>query len=280
MDTLVPPGRPLLRRPLPPRTGVGMRRTADAATPNATIVEREDISATIVRLRVRPDDGVPPFRSGQYFALGVEADTRPLQRPYSTASPAGESDTLEFLIRLVPAGESTPRLWPLGVGARVRLGRPKGLFTADPADPRRPLYVATGTGIAPLLSMLESRLREVADGHRGHRPIVVHGAAHATDLAYRPRLQALADRGRISYVPAISRPHDAVNGAWTGATGRVHALLPGLLAEHDADPSSVVAFVCGNPGMTDAVTSTLREHGLPADAVRSEAYWVAVPNAA
>ncbi len=280
MDTLVPSGRPLLRRPLPPRTGVGMRRTADAAAPNATIVEREDISPTIIRLRVRPDDGVPPFRSGQYFALGVETDGRPLQRPYSTASPAGEAGTLEFLIRLVPAGELTPRLWPLSVGARVRLGRPKGLFTADPADPRRPLYVATGTGIAPLLSMLESRLREVADGHQGHRPIVVHGAAHATDLAYRPRLQALADRGRISYVPAISRPHDPANGAWTGATGRVHALLPGLLAEHGADPSSVVAFVCGNPGMTDAVTSTLREHGLPADAVRSEAYWVAVPNAA
>ncbi len=279
------PPRPSPSRVLPPRPSSGRplaedRRTRSAATgatpirTNATIVEREDISPTIIRLRVRPDDGVPPFRPGQYFALGVEAGDRPLQRPYSTASASNEADSLEFLIRLVPHGALTPRLWTLHAGARLRIGRPKGLFTIDPSDRRRPLLIATGTGIAPLLAMLESHLAsDEADGS-DDRPIVLHGVAHAGDLAYRARFEALHRDGGIRYVPAVSRPGDPRNGDWQGATGRVHALLPGLLDDHRADPSSVVAYVCGNPGMTEAVTTTLRDYGLPADAIRSEAYWV------
>jgi ferredoxin--NADP+ reductase len=250
------------------------RARALETAPNATIVEREDISPTIIRLRVQPDAGVPSFRPGQYFALGIELDGRPLQRPYSTASAVGETEALEFLIRLVPHGELTPRLWPLRIGGRLRIGRPKGLFTTDPSDPRRLLFVATGTGIAPLLAMLESHLDTTADRPSDGRPIVLHGVARVTDLAYRTRFEALDSQGKIRYRPAVSRPGDPANAAWGGAVGRVHTLLPGLLAEHCAEPSTVVAYVCGNPGMTEAVTTTLCDYGLPVDAVRSEAYWV------
>ena len=260
----------ITRRPPPPPRAA----RADAAAPNATIVEREDISFSVARLRIRPDDGVPAFEPGQYLAIGLEVDGRPLQRPYSTASARGETDALEFLVRLVPDGALTPRLWPLRTGDRIRLGRPKGLFTADRADPRRPVYVATGTGIAPLLSMLESRCAEREDGAPARRPILVHGVARASDLAWRDRLQLLAAQGRITYVPAVSRPADPANAGWTGPTGRVDALLPGILAGAGVDPGAAVAFVCGNPGMTDAAGEALRAFGLSEDAVRSEAYWV------
>jgi len=258
------------RRPPPVRAP-----RSDLAAPNATITEREDVSSSVARFRIRPDDGVPAFEPGQYLALGLEVDGRALQRPYSTASARGEADSLEFLVRLVPNGALTPRLWPLGVGDRVRLGRPKGLFTADATEARRPVYVATGTGIAPLLSMLESRLREAEDGPSHRRPIVLHGVARAEDLAWRSRFEALAARGRIAYVPAVSRPADPANAGWPGATGRVDALLPSVLTTAGADPGSTVAFICGNPGMTDAATASLRAFGLPDEAVRSEAYWVA-----
>jgi len=274
-------GRPMVRRPMPARTPLSRPlpaaprvRPPDTA-PNATIVEREDVSPTIARLRVRPDDGVPSFRPGQYFALGIAVDGRPLQRPYSTASATSETDALEFLIRLVPHGELTPRLWPLEAGARLRIGRPKGLFTADPSDPRRPLFVATGTGIAPLLAMLESRLESEPDGPPSRGPVVLHGVAHATDLAYLARLQALDHGGRIRYLPAVSRPHDPHNRGWSGATGRLDTLLPAVLADHALDPASTIAFVCGSPGMTHAATAALRAGGLAPDAIRTEAYWVA-----
>lgn len=247
--------------------------------PNATIVDREDVSSTIIRVRVRPDDGVPAFRPGQYFALGLAVDGHLLQRPYSTASAEGETEALEFLIRLVADGALTPRLWPLGVGARLRLGRAKGLFTADPADVRRPVFIATGTGIAPLLSMIESRLHDSTCGRPAPGPILVHGAARAQDLAYHRRLASLASRGRIVYVPAVSRPADPANAGWPGMTGRVDGLLPGVFANHAADPGASVAFLCGNPAMTETATGVLRELGVPPEAIRTEAYWVS-PGAA
>ena len=262
--------RQLAPRQLAPRPASGV-----GAVPNATIVGRIDCSPTIVRLLVRPDAGVPAFAPGQYLALGVPADGGLLLRPYSTASPRGEDRALEFLIRLVPGGALTPRLWTLREGDRLRVGPPKGVFTDEASDPRRRLFLATGTGLAPLVSMLVSRLREVPDGAARRRPIVVHGASLQHDLAYRDRLSELAAAGRIRYVPVVSRPADPANAGWRGATGRVDAVLPEVLASSAADPHDVLAFICGGPGVVGSATAALGHLGVPAAAIHAEAYWSA-----
>ena len=126
---------------------------------------------------------MPAFSPGQYLALGLPAGGRLVQRPYSTASAAGETDALEFLVRLVPGGMLTPRLWRLALGARAHVGHPKGRFVPDRNDARRPVYIATGTGIAPLMAMLETRLRERFD-EPSRLPIVIHGVARTTSLPF------------------------------------------------------------------------------------------------
>ena len=254
-------------------------RQAAVTAPNATLVGREAVGSTIVRLHVRPDCGIPSFRPGQYLALGLQVDGGGLvQRPYSTSSPADEPDALEFLVRLVPDGALTPRLWDLRPGARLHLGRPKGLFTGDLADPRRPLLVGTGTGIAPLLSILETRIRDLPADREAARPVIVHGAAFVADLAGRSRLAALDAIGRVAYVPAVSRASDAANAGWRGATGRLDGLLPGILAIHGVDPGSTIAYICGNPSLVDAALQVLGGLGFPAEAIRAEA-WSARPPA-
>jgi ferredoxin-NADP reductase len=250
-----------------------------ALEPNATLVEREDVTATIVRLRFGLDDGVPPFRAGQYFAIGLLVDGRFVQRPYSTASPPGEPRDLEFLIRLVRGGSLTPSLWRLQRGSRVRIGPPKGLFTLESGDPRRHVFISTGTGIAPFLSMLGSLL----DGRRGGAagldgagpPVVVHGVARASDLAYRERLQQLAYEGEIVYVPAISRPDDPLNAGWHGHTGRLDDLAGRIVEGASLDPAATVAYQCGNPAMIAAVEPRLAALGVPPSAIRAEGYWTA-----
>ncbi len=247
-------------------------RSAGTTEPNATLVNREPVGATIVRLLVRPDGGIPSFRAGQYFALGLQGGTGFVQRPYSTSSPQDEGDALEFLVRLVADGALTPRLWELHRGARLRLGPPKGLFAADVTDPRRRLLVGTGTGIAPLLSILETHLQGVPAGRPATRPVIVHGASFATDLAGQARLAALESAGRISYVPAVSRPFDAANVGWRGATGRLDGLLPDIIATYDVDPGATLAFICGNPSLVDAATHVLGGAGIPIEAIRTEAW--------
>ena len=288
--TLGPPAVPLepLALPIGPAVDHLNRASLPGRSPrqfaaNATLVSREELTESIARFVVQPDGAVPPFKPGQYFAIGLSVEGSLLQRPYSTASPAGEADHLEFLIRRVAAGAFTPYLWRIGPGARVWLGLPKGLFTLRPDDPRTHLLVSTGTGLAPFISMADALLRSkrpsAAGGAPADRPaatprvVVVHGVSYLAELAYRDLLEGQARAGRHAYVPTVSRPADPGNSGWAGATGRTESVLARICDELDIDPQQSVAYVCGNPEMIDAVVAILRGRGFPEGSVIREHYW-------
>jgi ferredoxin-NADP reductase len=259
-------------------------RPGPAGEPNATIIARIDLTETVARFKLRPDAGALPFEPGQYFALGLMLDGGVVQRPYSTASAAGSGRDLEFLVRLVEGGTFTPRLWALPVGARLRIGRAKGLFKLRPGDPRAHLFVATGTGIAPLVSMLETLVGDdLAAPYTdagAPRAVVVHGVARAGELAYRDRLERMAGGpARIRYSPLISRPTHPDNAGWTGLTGRIDARLDELCDTHGLAPAQSVAYLCGNPGVIAATELILARRGFARDAIVSEQYWPAEPKA-
>lgn len=273
-----------VRNVIPP-VGPVARRVLEA---NATLTARVDLTRTIARFVVRPDDGVSPFEPGQYFALGLTVDGRPLLRPYSTASAPDPRAELEFLIRLVPGGALTPRLWALRPGDRLRIGGAKGLFTLRSGDPRTHLFVATGTGLAPFVAMVASLTGSGAEGAErasGSRPagrrgtaapraIVIHGVSHAGELAYRDRLERLAADGvGVHYVPVVSRPTDPANVGWTGRIGRLDAQLGDVCATHRLDPASSVAYLCGNPEMIATAERILAVRGFAREAIVSEQYW-------
>ena len=272
----------------PTRPAVRPGAARPGLEPNATLSARVDLTASIARFVVRPDDGVGAFEPGQYFALGLTVDDRPLLRPYSTSSVRGTRTELEFLIRLVPDGAFTPRLWILRVGDRLRMGRAKGLFTLGPDDPRTYLFVATGTGLAPCVSMLQSLVRDDAEGSVGSgggaaapgavsaspRAIIVHGVSRVDELAYRDRLERLAaDRSDVRYVPVVSRPADPANAGWAGLTGRLDGGLARICDTHGLEPAHSVAYICGNPEMITAARETLAAGGFAAEAIVSEQYW-------
>lgn len=261
------------RRPLPTRGPLPARAPAGAAwAANATLVGREDLTPAIALFRVRPDDGPRSFQPGQYLSLGLVVGGAVVQRPYSTASGPG-SDELEFLVRRVPGGTFTPALWSTPVGARVSLGRAKGVFTLRPDDDRAHLFIATGTGLAPFVAMLDA----VRGRPRPPSAVVVHGVAHIAELAYRDRLAATHAAGGIRYVPTISRPGDPGNAGWDGPSGRVTEVLPSLFTDGALEPSATVAYLCGNPGMIEAATGLLADLGLPPEAIVSERYWADGP---
>ena len=234
---------------------------------NATLVAREDLTDSISIFTVWPDDGRRPFVPGQYFSLGLEVGDRLVQRPYSAASLPGSIE-LEFLIRHVDGGALTPALWSLAPGSRLFLGPPKGLFTLRPGDMRDHVFIATGTGLAPLVAMVDS-----VSPWSPRSAVVVHGVARAAELAFRSRLATGKRRGHLVYAPTISRPTEPCNAGWRGRTGRVTAVLPGVFGETGIDPRNVVAYLCGGPAMVDDVTHLLASFGLPSDAIVSERYW-------
>lgn len=243
-----------------------------APTYNATIADRADLTEALAFFRIRPDAQTRPFVPGQYVTIGVDTGERIVERPYSITSSAERlEDGYELYIRLVPNGELTPSLFQRNAGDRVTLRPPKGRFTLRPDDGRIHLFIATGCGIAPFVSMLRT-LRDT----QTVRPIVlIHGVSFVRELAYRLFLEDLErdpQRG-FTYIPTISRPHAPENLGWTGSTGRAESIIASVCERLSLDPASCVAYVCGNPEMTTAAQQILAERLFDRTQIRVEEYW-------
>jgi ferredoxin--NADP+ reductase len=258
----------------------------------ARVIDRRDEGPGSMVLTVAPTGWeIPPFLAGQFALLGVPRNPPrarlPLprelvKRAYSVASPPERRDALEFYITLVPTGELTPRLFALGRGSSLWLGRSiVGRFTAEdvPAD-RNLVLLGTGTGIAPYVSMLGSSPFRVRAESPAGRIVVVHGVRHPEDLGYRAWFEALASRhpARFSYLPIVSRPESAAL-PWNGPVGHVQDLwrdgsvaraLGGL-----PTPRTTHVFLCGNPAMVHGMTTLLTTEGFHPDdgTLHAERYW-------
>ena len=240
---------------------------------NATLVKRVDQHDSLAYFWVRFDKEPTPFEPGQYMTIGVFVDGKIVQRPYSVASAPGVAgDTgYEFYLRLVVGGTFTPILWDLPVGHRMRMIGPKGKFLLEPDDDRAHLFVSSGTGNAPFVSMM----RDALAAGRPRRAIFLNGVSHERDLGYRDLVAGWEASGEypVTFVPTISRPEDPSNAGWTGRTGRVETIVAPVMNEFGLDPADTIAYLCGNPDMILSAEQTLLGLGLPEEAVKKELYW-------
>ena len=205
------------------------------------------------------------FESGQFVMLGLMVEGRPLARAYSIASPA-YAEELEFLSIKVEDGPLTSRLQSIQPGDEVLISRkPTGTLLLGDLLPGRHLYlVASGTGLAPFLSLI----RDPEVYERFQRIVLVHGVRHVPDLAYRQLLeQELAQdeflgeqvRAQFTYLPTVTRAPFSLQGRVTdlidsGELTRA-AGLPAL------DPQDDRFMLCGSPSMLRDVSARLEARG-------------------
>jgi ferredoxin--NADP+ reductase len=240
---------------------------------NATLVRRVDQHESLAYFWVRFDGESTPFECGQYMTFGVFVDGKIVQRPYSVASAPRDAATTgyEFYLRLVQGGTFTPLLWGLPEGHRVRMIGPKGKFVLEPDDDRVHLFISSGTGNAPFVSMM----REALAAGRPRRAVFLNGVSHVRDLGYRDLLESWQASGEypVTFVPSVSRPQDPSNAGWTGRTGRVESIVAPVFEDLGLSPADTVAYLCGNPDMIISAEATLFELGMPETAVKKELYW-------
>jgi ferredoxin--NADP+ reductase len=255
----------LIARPLPGHP----ERVPPLPWDNATLLRRDDLSKRMASFHVGLDTASAPFNPGQYVALGLRDDDRVIQRPYSIVSAPGAASELEFLVRRLDDGILTPRLWAARPGTRLRVGAPKGLFTLDRDDRRRRIFIASGTGLAPFISILAA----VARIGTAEPVLLLHGASQPSELAYGERITAWQSAGvPIEYLPTVSRPDSGVSGTWRGHRGRVESLLAELCRQRSLDPVSSVAYLCGNPGTINACEAVLATAGFGPAELHVERY--------
>jgi ferredoxin--NADP+ reductase len=240
---------------------------------NASLVRRDDQHESLAYFWVRFDDEPTPFETGQYMTIGVFVGDRIVQRPYSVASdPVAAGDTgYEMYVRLVNGGQFTPLLWRLPVGHRMRMIGPKGKFMLEPDDDRTHLFISSGTGNAPFISMMRSVLR----AGRPRRAVFLNGCSYVSDIGYRELLEGWVSSGEypLTYIPTVSRPRDPENAGWTGRTGRVESIVAPVCDELGLSAENTIAYICGNPDMILSAEETLLGRGFPPEQVKKELYW-------
>ncbi len=251
---------------------------------NARLASRTLLTPDLSILRIALDSGTPAvFQPGQFVSVGLPSAERPgrlVKRPYSIASAPGESE-LELYVKRVAGGRLTAQLLDLDPGDRLWADpRILGRFTLDPVPTESVIVaVATGTGLAPFVSMLRHHAPASGAAGRWRRFVLLHGVRSANELGYRAELESRAARDPgFVYLPVVSR-----DPSWKGARGHVQVLLDpeAFAAEADVtlDPQRTHVFLCGNPAMIEDVLLRLaplgfrtQRDGQPGH-VHFERYW-------
>jgi ferredoxin--NADP+ reductase len=239
------------------------------------IAARREWAPGLVTISV--DAPIEPFEPGQFVNLGLELGGHLVRRSYSLASAPFARP--EFYLTALASGELSPALLALDIGARVFVDpRPQGFFTLKWVPSATELWMlATGTGLAPFVSML--RTDEV--WQRFERIVIVHGVRERAHLAYADEIaqHSRAHEGRLRCVPLVSREPEA--------PGVVHGRIPDALRDGRLEQAAGLGLshershlmLCGNPGMIDGVMQVLEPRGFVRHRTRkpghitTERYW-------
>jgi ferredoxin-NADP reductase len=201
------------------------------------------------------------YTAGQ--AVAIASHGQEIRKPYSIAGApedARRDGCLELLVGVNADGTPGPHL-TLERGHLVDVEGPVGTFTfpVEP-DEQRFVFIAGGTGIAPLRAMMRHAL------WLPHRNIGLFYSVRTPDeFAYEEELRELARSGAIELRQTVTRASDA---DWTGPRGR---LKREALEELVHDPATL-CFVCGPPTLVDEMPKLLADLGIPRERIRMEAW--------
>ena len=205
------------------------------------------------------------FSNGHFTMIGLRVNDKPLLRAYSIASP-NYAEHLEFLSIKVQDGPLTSRLQHIQVGDKVIVGRkPTGTLLIDYLLPAKRLYLlATGTGLAPFLSVI----RDPETYEKFEQVVLVHGVREVKELAYREMLESTLKQDefvgelvqqQFLYYPTVTREPFVHQG-------RIPVVIEnGQLAKDlgipDLNPAEDRVMICGSPEMLRDLKALCEKRG-------------------
>ncbi len=202
-----------------------------------------------------------PYRAGQFVTVPVAEKTL---RSYSIASPARDTKSFLLIVDISPGGPGSIFFRDLKDGDRVDFQGPYGAFWVKPDSEPELLFVATGTGIAPIRGMLH----EIYDRGEHDRPMsLFYGVRHREELIFHDEFLAMAAaHPKLRYFPTLSRPEP---GTWDGMVGRVTAHLPHYVTGIEGK----TAFLCGSKEMLKDVREMLMAKGMDRKKIKQEQFY-------
>ncbi len=203
------------------------------------------------------------FLAGQYIDI-LLADGK--RRSFSLANPPHEDALLELHIRNYGGAFSTFVFEQLKEKALLRFEGPLGTFFLREDSDKPIIFLAGGTGFAPIKGMILHAL------HKGiTRPMTLYWGVRAKADLYMEELARIWERGNpnFTFVPVLSDP--APGDDWMGRTGLVHQAV----LDDFADLSGYEVYACGGPAMVGAAhESFIKTRGLPEDEFYSDPFTI------
>lgn len=221
----------------------------------------KDVTDKIKHLRLElPEDTSINFKPGQYVQILVpeyDDQDEEIYRAYSIASSPSDEHAVELYVGYTGGIATTYVHKHLQEGDSLSVVGPFGDFFYREGD-REMVLVAIGTGLAPIMSILQY----MAENQIDRKATFYFGARTRPDLYEMEKLEAIKEKlPHLTYRFCLSRPTESCN--WTGDVGRVTDLIEQYL-EEGADKD---AYLCGSPLMIDAVIPLLKEKGVPEDRI-------------
>ncbi len=233
-----------------------------ATTYRATVERIDSLAYNVKGFRFRLVD--PPgmaFLSGQFVILNVpteDQEKKTAKRAYSIASAPYESGVVELCVQHVEGGAATTYFWKLQEGDAVSLSGPHGRFLLKQPFDYDPVFMATGTGVAPLRAMIKDLFHMNVT-----RDIwLFFGTRYEHALLYESEFRSFANlRRNFHYIPVVSRPKD-----WHGETGHIQQTFH----KHVKDCSNKEIYVCGWLARVKEVCHDLESAGVPKEKLHYE----------
>jgi NAD(P)H-flavin reductase len=230
----------------------------------ATLRRVEELTPSTKHFEWEIAGGAFDFYAGQFVSLKVSRPGGEEARPYSIASAPRGDARFDLCLNRVEGGYVSNYLCDLAAGASVEISGPHGAFVVGRPVEQDLVFIATGTGIAPIRGMLADLF---AAGEAPAQDVwLLFGVRHPETILYRAEFDALAAaHPRFHFVPTLSRPP----AGWKAETGYVQEHLRRIFAGR----RDFKAYICGLKAMVDEVRFILKEEfGLDRKQIRFEKY--------
>jgi ferredoxin-NADP reductase len=232
---------------------------------DAEVIKIEDETHAVKRFYFKmPEESNFSFKAGQFVMLDLPLDSKFTNRSYSIASAPSDDRIFELCIVLKEDGLGTPWLWKnVSVGTKLKCTTALGKFILPENIDCDLCFIATGTGIAPLRSMID----DIYNRNLPHQNIyLIFGNRWVKDILYNSEFVALASKHpEFKFIPVLSRE---TAETWNGTIGYVHQVYQDLFA----DNRKAYFYLCGWSNMVKEARDALKAKGYTKNELKFELY--------
>ncbi len=230
----------------------------------AIILESEKLTKDVYKITCKVANDRFKFSDGQFINIQIPSEERPILRAYSIASASNILPIMELCIKVVEGGVASNYLANLKEQDEITLKGPFGHFVLSENFEKDKIFIATGTGLAPLRGMILGSLNKMKGKIQ-----LIFGARYLEDVLFIEENKALEqENSNYKFAVAVSRLEESSDQFFKG---RVTDFVKKKISDIDLDNTEV--YICGSKQMIQDVRDIFAEMGLAKENIFFEMFY-------